>query len=302
MIVAAYDFLSDVYARFSRKGGTLLGGAIAFYSLLSIAPVLVIAIHVASLLASEAIVRHTLTEDLARWVGRDGADTIVGLLGTALRSSRGPWSSVLSVLVLLYASTQLFDQLQYAINHVWGVQSRSGDSFRLKALWELRRRGVAFGMVVLVGVGLFATVVLKAVMSSIANAVGTVLHVTLELQVFENGLSFVFATTMFAVIFKAVPEVRVRWRDVWFGSAVTATLFSLGAGLLGMYLGRLGVRSSWGAAGSLVALLLWVHYSAQIFFFGAALTAEWAKRRGRPIEPNEYAHRVTVVDEDGPAP
>ncbi|MBK7398890.1 MAG: YihY/virulence factor BrkB family protein [Myxococcales bacterium] len=302
MIGAAWDLLGDVYSRFSNKGGTLLGGAIAFYSLLSIAPVLVIAIHVASLLASEAIVRHTLTEDLARWVGRDGADTIAGLLDTALRSSSGPLSSVLSIVVLVYASTQLFDQLQYAINHVWGVQSRSGESFRKKALWELRRRSVAFGMVVLVGVGLLGMVILKAIMSAVSNAVGNVLHVTLQQQALENGLSFLVATTLFATIFKLVPEVHVRWRDVWLGSAFTATLFSIGAGLLGMYLGRKGVRSSWGAAGSLVALLLWVHYSAQMFFFGAAFTAEWAKRRGRPIEPNEYSHRVTVVDDDGPAP
>ena len=295
MLSSAWDLLSDVFSRFSRKGGTLLGGAIAFYALLSIAPMLVIAVHVAGFAVSEKIVRRTLTQDLSRWVGTDGADTIFGLLDATLRSTTGGWSSALSVVVLVYASTQLFDQLQYALNHVWDVQSKSGDSFRMKALWELRRRTVAFGMVVLVGVGLFAMVVLKAAMSAIANAVGAV---SSEHQLIENALSFILATALFAVVFKAIPEVFVRWRDVWLGSAVTATLFSLGAGLLGMYLGRKGLRSAWGAAGSLVALLLWVHYSAQIFFFGAAFTAEWAIRRGRPIVPNQYAQRV-VVEDDG---
>jgi membrane protein len=289
--------LSDTYRTFSRRGGRILGGAIAFYSMLSIAPMLIIAVHVAGMLTTANRAREALVADLSRWIGPDGADTIAAMLVRAQRSGRGPLSGALGIALLVYASTRLFGALQFSLHQMWGVQSRSGRGVKAKALGQLRKRSLRFVMVIFVGVVIDALVAVKATLAAASGVIGGKLDVSGFERVVELLVSFGVTTVLFVAIFRLLPEVVMETRDVLLGAFVTSLLFSLGTTAVGVWLGRRGIESSWGAATSIVMLLLWVHYSAQIFFLGAAFTEAWARRSGRPIAPNEYSVAL-VADED----
>lgn len=288
------------FVSFSRHGCRMLGGATAFYALLSAAPLLVIAVTLAGAATSEAAARKSMMTDLVRWVGPDGAQT----LGTLLDQTQGASeASLVSIAVLIYAATRLFAQLQQALNHVWDVHPRSGRDLRHKAKGLLRRRALAFAMVVLVGVLLVSMVLLKTAVSAVLhNAVLQDLGATRSThrvlwRVAETSASFGLSTVLFAALFKVLPDVRLKVRDAFLGALVTSILFSVGAVLVGTYLGHRVTGARYGAAGSLVMLLLWVHYSAQIFFLGAAFTGEYARRYGGGLEPTEDALRISVEAE-----
>jgi len=290
------SLLRDTYRTFARRGGRILGGAIAFYSMLSIAPLLIIAVHLAGVLTTADRARDALVADLSRWIGSDGAATLASMLSRAERSDRGPLSSALSVALLLYASTRLFGALQFSLHQMWGVQARSGHGVRAKALGQLRKRSLRFLMVLLVGAVIVALVALKSTFAAANSVIGGRLNLSGFEHVLEVTLSFGVTTLLFLAVFKLLPEVVMATRDVLVGAVVTSVLFSIGTTAVALWLGRKGIESTWGAAASIVMLLLWVHYSAQIFFFGAAFTDAWARRQGRPIEPNE--HSVALVASD----
>ncbi len=287
----------DTFAVFSRHGGRVLGGAIAFYALLSVAPLLLIALHVAGLLTNEDAARTALVHDMTRWIGADGARTLASLLDRVQHSRSGPLSTVFGGALLIYAATRLFSALEFALHQMWEVHAKSGVGFRGKALRQLRKRSLAFVLVVLIGIILVALVVEKSVLAAASHLfddrVPGIVHVG------EGLASFVITTGLFAAIFRVLPEVRMRSRDLLFGALVTSLLFTLGTSLVGLYIAHKGTSSTFGAAGSIVVLLLWVHYSAQIFFLGVAFTSVWAKRKGHPIEPTERAVRVRVEAEEG---
>lgn len=289
--------LRDTYRTFSRRGGRVLGGAIAFYSMLSIAPLLVIAVHVAGVLTTADRARDALVSDLARWIGEDGARTIAAMLARAERSDRGSLSSVLSGALLLYAATQLFGALQFSLHQIWGVQTRSFDGIRAKAMGQLRKRSLQFLMVLLVGAVIVGLVVVKATLAAASDVIGGRLAISSAWHVLEVVASFAITTALFAAIFRLLPEVVMDARDVLLGALVTSFMFTAGTTAVGVWLGRKGIESTWGAAASIVMLLLWVHYSAQIFFFGAAFTEARARRRGRPIAPNEHSVPLVAADE-----
>jgi membrane protein len=233
-----------------------------------------------------------VAEDLARWLGADGARTLVDLVARTRVEDDGSLSSVVGGAILVYASTRLFSQLKRALNHMWDVQARAGDGLRGKAWKQLRKRGLALAMVVFVGLVIVAVVIAKAVLAQATQTLGDA--GPLAWRAGESVVSLAATTLLFAMVFRVLPDARIAWRDAWRGALVTAVLFSVGATLIGLYLGHRAIAARYGAAGSIVMLLLWVHYSAQVFFFGAALTGELARRSGRPIEPDERGARVRV--------
>jgi membrane protein len=277
----------------------MLAAAVAFSSLLSVAPVLVIALHVAGLATGEERARLALTSELTRWIGDDGARTLAALIDGARRSQRAGWASLASALVLTYASTRLFSQLKRALNHMWDVQARSAKGLQGKAWKQLRKRALAFVMVVFVGVMIIGMVVLKALLASATRALGGHEARTAAWHVGETALSLGATALLFAMVFKVMPDAKIAWRDAWLGALVTSALFSAGAILIGLYLGHKALDTMYGPAGSVVMLLLWVHYSAQVFFVGAALTGEIARRGGRAIVPDERGARIRSDEEDG---
>jgi membrane protein len=271
----------------------MLASAVAFSSLLSIAPMLFIALGVASVAVGDA--HASVQHDLARWIGADGAETVFALLErTSLHRHSGA-ASVIGGIVLLYAATRLFSQMKRALNHMWDVHSKSGRGARGKAWKQLRKRGIALLLVVFVGVLMIAVVIAKTVLAGTDRLLGD----TDAIVVAHGGeaiISLATTTLMFAALFKVLPDARIAWRDAWRGALVTAALFAIGTTLISLYLGHKTLDILYGPGGSLVLILLWVHYSAQVFFFGAAVTGELARRRGAAIEPDDNGVRIVIEE------
>lgn len=286
----------DTFRSYLRHGGSLLGGATAFFAVLSAAPLLLLMLALAAPLAGTDRARAELLRGLRMWLGAEGARTVSAMLDNAHASGSGVLAGLLGGAVMVYGATRLFSALQRALNHMWDVRARDASDLRGRAWRLVRKRLLAFVMVLACGVVLLASMLLRATVT----AAGEVLPGDLPdaLHVVDHGLTFVVVAALFALVFKVLPDVRLAWRDALAGATVTALLFSAGKSLVGLYLGHKSLGSTFGAAGSLVALLLWVHYSAQIFFLGAAFTAVYARHRGRPLAPTEYAIHVHALDEE----
>jgi membrane protein len=279
--------LRATWRTFSDHGGRLLSGAVAFYALLSIVPMFVVILRLAGLATNEITARHALLENVARWVGADGAATIGTMLALAQHGGAGKSASVIGTLVLLYASTRLFSQLTRALNVMWDVKKAQAHGFREKAFREARKRGAAFLLIGCVGILLTVLVMAKIALVTAQNALDPTLVASPVWTLVESLVSFFTCAALFAAVFYVLPNARMATRDLVLGATVTAVLFSAGATFISMYVARKGAGSVYGAATSVVLLLLWVHYSAQVFFLGAAFTATYARAQGRPITQHD---------------
>ncbi len=282
-----WSYARATWRTFSDHGGRLLSGAIAFYTLLSIVPMCVIALYLAGLATDEAAARTALLGDLSHWVGDGGASTVASMLDAAEHGGAGRSASVASIVVLLYAATRLFSQLKRALEVLWDLPKPQAAGLKEKAFRQLRNRGAAFLVVAFVGLLLTGLVVLKIGLAAAENALDPTLAASWVWRTVETAASFVTCAMLFALVFWVLPNGKIAARDLFLGAFVTAALFSLGAALISTYVARKGAHSVYGAATSLVLLLLWVHYSAQVFFLGAAFTAVHAKAQGRPIAARE---------------
>jgi len=281
--------------RFSRKSGGLLSGAVAFSSLLSIVPVLFIAVSVARLFARGEHARETLIVELTRWIGPGGASTVADLLG---RQSAGEsWTTrILQGAVLVYMSTRLFSQLRRSINHLWDIELVSAGSVRDTVLRKARRFLTSFAMVTLIEVILLALVGVKTALAVASARIAPHADAPVLSRLVETVVSLAVVTALFAAMFRLLPDAKIAWRDLFRGALLTACLFSAGATLVSLYLGHKATDDTFGDGGPLVMLLLWVNYSAQIFFFGVSFTVEWAQRRGHGIQPVQGARRLSRDD------
>ena len=247
------------------------GRALAFYTALSLAPLLVILLRIASMLGEST--QQRLVEQIQGVVGPQAGQTIKGIIESA--SQQPGWGSVagiISLVVLLFSASGVFAQLQASLNAIWDVEAKPS-----AGVWGwLRKRLVSAGMVMALAFVLLVSLVVSAAINMLLPGGGRLwdlVNLAVSLGVF---------VLLFAIIFKYLPDVRVQWQDVWVGAAVTAVLFALGKTLIGMYLGRSSVASPYGAAGSLLILLLWVYYSSVLVFIGAEFTQVQAKVRGKP--------------------
>ena len=254
-----------------------LGAAIAFYTIFSLAPILIIVIFVAGLVFGEETARTELMSQISQFVGQDAAAAVEGVLEEASRPGRGIVAFVLGLIAMVIGATTVFTELRSALNRIWQVPDPPEGG-----IWQMFwSRVIAFILVLGVAALLLGLVVLSAVIS----AVGDVWSIYLGgwdivLRLVDFVASFAILTTILAFIYRYVPHVNIAWKDVWLGAAVTAALFMIGRTLIGLYLGTAGIGSGFGAAGSLVVLLMWVYYSAQIFLLGAEFTWVYAHRHG----------------------
>jgi membrane protein len=210
-------------------------------------------------------------------VGEQGAAAISTMLEHAQKPGSGIVATVFGVVTLLFGASGVFAQLQTAMNDIWDVPPKTSSSW-----WDmLRSRFLPFAMVLGTGFLLLVSLVLSAVISGVGSFIGDrwPAFETIS-QLANTGVSFLVVTLLFAMIFKLLPDTQVAWRDVWVGALLTAVLFTIGKFFIGLYLGKAAVGSAYGAAGSLVVLLIWIYYSAQILFFGAELTQVYAHRFG----------------------
>ena len=255
-----------------------MGAALAYYSVFSMAPLLAIVIAVAGMVFGAEAARGEVFGQLRGLMGDDSARTIESLLDSFGQPSRGIPSALAGLAVTLIGATTVFGELQDALDRIWRAPARD----RSGGVWGLvRSRLLSFGMILGIAFLLMVSLVLSAAISALGHWSSQVL-VGWELWLQGLNLVFGFALTavVFAMIYKLMPRVAVRWRDVWLGAVATAVLFSAGRFLIGLYIGKSGIASGFGAAGSVAVIFVWVYYSAQIFLLGAEFTWVYAKTFG----------------------
>ena len=255
-----------------------MGGALAYYTLFSIAPILVIAIAVAGFFFGEEAARGEILVQLRGLLGDDGAAGVQGLLESARKPEEGLLATVFGTLLLIVGATTVFAELQMDLDRIWKASAAE----RKGGLWGLlRSRLLSFGLVLTLGFLLLVSLILSAMLAAMGQWWGSYLE---GWETVIEAVNFVVAlaitTGLFAMIYKLLPSVEIAWKDVWIGAAVTALLFTLGKTLIGLYIGRSSVASGFGAAGSFVVLLIWVYYSTQIFLLGAEFTGVYAREYG----------------------
>lgn len=266
-----------------------LGAALAFYSALSIAPLLVISLRVAAYFFGDDAARGEIEHQMESMIGDQGAEAIQAMLQNANHSENGTFATVFSVVMLLFGASGVFGELQSSLNTIWEVQPKSG-----RGIWDyVRDRFLSVAMVMGVAFLFVVSLVVSAMLSFVSTYV---LKFPGEMMLLSNLMNVVVSlavfTGIFAALFKILPDVVIGWRDVWYGALMTAILFTLGKAGIGLYLGQSSMASSYGVAGSLVVLLVWVYYSAQIVFFGAEFTQVYANRYGKKIVPTDNAVSV----------
>lgn len=280
------EVLKATVRDFREDKALRLAAAMSYYALLSLAPLLIVAVAVAGMVWGRQSASAEVVEQMENQVGAAGAEVAQSVLASAAQPARGIVALAIGGGVLLLGATGLFLQLQGALNTIWDVRPRPGQGVR----GFIRKRVLSLAMVL--GVGLLLLVLLAAstaISAAHEYLAGLVPGMEWIWRAGNELLSFALMTLLFALVFKYVPDVRIRWRDVWTGAAVTAVLFLAGRFLLGWYLGRGSVGSAYGAAGSLVAMLVWVYYSSVLLFLGAEFTQAQARARGAPIVPAQYA-------------
>jgi membrane protein len=281
-MVRTWTLLKKSFWAWANENALEWGAALAYYTAFSIAPLLVIALTVAGFFYEGDSLSY-VHGHIASFVGENAATAITSAIRSIRSSGGGAFASSVSILMLLVGASTVFGQLQNVLNRIWGVQPKPGHFWR-----DLfKQRLVSFAMVIGVSFVLLVSLILSTVLALIIDYFSYLLPgADIFWQFLDVGLSFSIITVVFALIFKIVPDVHIDWRDVWLGALVTALLFVAGKTAIGYYLGRSGVESAYGAAGSVLVLLAWVYYSSQILFFGAEFTklhAEEYRSRVKPL-------------------
>ncbi len=264
-----------------------LGAALSYYTLFSLAPILIVAMSIAGLVFGAEAVRGEIVGQIDGLVGHDGAIAVQAMLAGASKHSSSIPATIIGVITFFLGATGAFLELQTALDAIWRVKPKASANF-LGAL--VIDRLISFGLVVAVGFLLLTSLLVSAGLAALDKYMGEAFPgVAIVWQALNVLLSLGVISVMFAMIYKLLPDVELAWSDVWVGGLVTAGLFTLGKFLIGLYLGTSSLASSYGAAGSVIVLLVWVYYSAQIVLLGAEFTREYVKEFGRQPPPSEFA-------------
>ncbi len=298
--MSAISLLKETYNKWSEHQAPRLGASVAFYSILSFAPLMVLMTAVIALVLGQASAQGALVQEARQLVGEHGAETVETLLQNAQKPSSGMFASIIAFVTLLFGASGVFTELQDAMNIMWEVEGKAASG----VMGMVKQRLFSFGMVLSVGFLLLVSLVLSAGLAFLGHVGGQILPLPpFVLQAMNFVVSLVVVAGVFALMFRYVPSEKVPWRDVGVGAIGTALLFTIGKMLLGLYLAKASIGSTYGAAGSLVAVVVWIYYSAQIFFFGAEFTHLYSERRQkrqragrrRGLRPPEAVFRAPGV-------
>ena len=285
-----WDFVVDLVNAYIEDDGFTKGAALAYYTTFSIAPIVIIVIAVAGFIFGEEAVRGELYTQLDDLLGPETAASIQEMVQASSQASGSFMATVISIGALLFGATTAFNQLKLSLDDIWEIQSKPKNGI----IGFVKARVTAFTIVMGLAFLLLVSLVVNALAVGFANIIGehfsTVAEVTLAIV--STVISIALTTGIFAIIFKRLPDVRVRWREVLWGSLFTAVLFSIGRFAIGYYIGNSSVTSGFGAAGSLVALLVWTYYSSQIVFIGAEFIWVLGRNNGHPILPSKDAVKI----------
>lgn len=287
-----FKLLKSTFDNWMEDNALRLSAALAYYSIFSIAPLLVIAVSVAGLVLGGDAVQGQLDNQLKAYIGPQAADGVQTLVQSASKPSEGWTGALIGFVTLLVGASGVFGQLKDALNTIWEVKPKPGGGI----MNFVRDRLMNFGMVLVIGFLLLTSLMLTTAIAALDGYIEQLVGIPPFLgSLLGFVISFSVVTTLFAFIFKVLPDARVEWRNVWMGAIVTALLFETGKFGLSFYLGRESTTSSFGAAGSVVLVLLWVYYASCILLFGAEFTRVYAKETGHAIRPSANAVPVTTA-------
>lgn len=297
---AIWNLLRDSVVAWIDDKSSRMGAALSFYTAFALPPLFMIAIFIGSLVFDPAAVRSRMFSEVGGLIGQKSAQAIESAMAAQYQSNiKGLFASAVAIITLTLTTTALFVELQDALNTVWGVEAKPGQGIT----GFIRIRLMSFAMVVAIAFLLLVSLIVSAALAAVSRYVNELMPGFGVLSVIGSDLvSFIVITVLFAMIFKILPDVKIAWWDVWLGAAVTSLLFTIGKFLLGWYLGRSTTVSAYGAAGSMVLILLWVYYSAQILFFGAEMTKVYAMRYGTRVRPASYARWISPQSDQRPGP
>jgi membrane protein len=285
------DVLKQTFSEWMEDQAPTLGAALAYYTVFSLAPLLIISISIAGLVFSKEAAQGQIFDQLRGLLGDESGRAMeVMVQNASAEPATGLVATLLGFVTLLFGASGVFAQLQMSLNMIWGVQPKPGRGI----LGIIQDRILSFGFILVVGFLLLVSLLLTAAIAFVGHRFGDMVPgMEALVQILNSIFSLAVIALLFAMIFKFLPDAKIAWRDVWIGAFITAALFTLGKFALGLYLGRSGVGSSYGAAGSLIVLLLWVFFSSQIVFFGAEFTQVYANRFGSRVAPSGNAVAVS---------
>jgi len=273
----------------SKDNAAQLAAALAYYTIFSIPPLLIIALAIAGYFFNTDTAQNQLIAQIGGFIGPQTADFLKSLLQNSTQSSNGPLASIISIVVLLAGASGVFIQVQYALNKIWDVPQKQGRSLKK----TLKNQFLSFLMVLAIGFLFLFFLILSAVISVLIGYMNVSAQNMFLPEVINFLVLFVMTTILSAMIYRVVPDKEITWTDVWLGAAVTALLFMLGRYAIGLYLTISKSASAYGAAGSLIVLLLWIYYSAQIFLLGAEFTKVYSRKFGSHIVPEANTMSTT---------
>ena len=280
-----WRLLVEAFNGFYADRAATMGAAIAFYTIFSIAPLLMLVVAIAGLTFGEEAARGALDRQLAGLVGKESAEVIQALAESARDVGSGLVATIIGVITVLIGATTVFGELQTSLNVIWKAPPSPAST-----VWQLvRTRLLSLSLILGIDFLMLASLVVNAILAAFGDFIaGAVPGGETFLHLVNFVISFAVTTLLFGMIYRVLPDVWIPWRDVFFGAAVTAFLFTLGKYLIGLYIGRSALASSYGAAGAFVVFLIWVYYSSQIFLFGAEIAYAFARRHGsRQGEPKK---------------
>jgi len=276
------DLISETFREWNADNAPRLGAALAYYSVFSLAPLLIVVIAVAGLVFGRQAAEGQIVWQIQDLVGREGATAIERMIQSARTPAKGIFATAVGLITLIFGASLVVSELRSSLNLIWKAPEPPEEKGLLKGLVRLvRQRFLSFTMVLGVGFLLIVSLVINAVLAAVGQQFQSMLPIPeVALQGITLLVWFIVTAILFAIIYKVLPDVEIAWSDVAMGAIVTSALFTLGKLLIALYLGKSSVTSTYGAAGSLVVILLWVYYSAQIFFLGAEFTKVYANKYG----------------------
>ena len=295
-----WQFAKTVVMQWLEDQPFQLASSLSYYTLFSLAPLLIIAIAVAGLVFGREAAQNQVVETLRGMIGQDSARAIQDMIQHASNQPKtGVVSAVVGIVALMFGAGGVVGQLQTSLDTIWGVAPKTG-----QGLWGfIRTRFLTFAMVLAIGFLLLVSLAITALVAGLSQVMGSLLGgAKIIAHILELVVSFGLTTVLFAMIYKFLPDVQIQWKDVWTGAALTAILFTIGKFLIGLYLGTSGVTSTFGAAGSLITVLLWVYYSSLIFFLGAEFTQVYATHYGSGVVPAKNAQSIASATEQRQTP
>ena len=293
--VGFFKFNKQVISEFLADNVLKYSASLAYYTILSLAPLLIIILSITGKLFGEEAVRGELYGEIKDMVGADAALQVQSIVQNVHLSSDNFFATAVGVIVLVVGATGIFGEIQDSLNKIWGLRLSQAK----KVWWKLLiDRLISFSLIISLGFVLVVSLLLNALVAALSAEISSWFSTTGEdlLLVLDNVLSLVITTVLFGTIFKVLPDAKIKWKDVLVGSLITASLFMLGKYGIGFYLGQSNLTNIYGAAGSVIILMVWVYYSAAILYLGAVFTKVYATNFGGKIRPNEYSVFIKIEE------